>query len=426
MDSNSADGINRRQLLGRGGLAAAGAVVAGPLMGTGLGSAAASTARDPFAVKRPKRDRVPPAARPGGSYDRYVAKLAAEDKFSGTILLSHRGRTVLSRSYGMADKEKGIPNDENTAVYLSSASQPFVAVAILQLAQQGRLLLSDTVGTHLNGFAKEIAAKVNIHQLLTTTSGLSVADPDVRRIFRSKDEVLRFYRRSSRQAKLVAVPGAAYQGHTAGGGADLAIAAQIVEALTGMTYWDYVQKHVFARAGMTGSGFFTRSQWLSDPHIAQSYMLQSSGTRVDAVRNLDVDSLSMEGPHENPGRNFIGYAPGGGFATARDLVRFAHALLDGTLLERPFADLLIGAKFPGPGPNTFEAYAMPVAIIDGPQWIFGRGGSTGGSTANWSVYPETGWVGVVLSNYDEVPFEIYLQETHAITGEPIEGQGGGG
>jgi CubicO group peptidase (beta-lactamase class C family) len=155
MDSNSADGINRRQLLGRGGLAAAGAVVAGPLMGAGLGSAAARPVRDRLAAKPHKGDRVPPAARPGGAYDRYVAKLAAEDKFSGTILLSHRGRTVLSRSYGMADKEKGIPNDENTAVYLSSASQPFLAVAILQLAQQGRLLLSDTVGTHLNGFAKE-------------------------------------------------------------------------------------------------------------------------------------------------------------------------------------------------------------------------------------------------------------------------------
>jgi CubicO group peptidase (beta-lactamase class C family) len=419
MDRELTGGINRRQLLGRGGLAAAGAVAGGGLLGAGLGSAAAAPPLDTPPLRRDKAgaDRVPAAARPGGAYDRYVAGLAAEDKFSGTVLLSHRGRTVLSRSYGMADRERGIPNREDTAVYLSSASQPFLAVAVLQLVEGGKLQLADTVGAHLKGFSKKIAEAVNIHQLLTTTSGLSAPDIDVGRVFRSKGEVRRFLQRWTRQAKLVSAPGAAYQGHTAGGGAALTIAAQIVEAVSGLTYWDYVERHVFRPAKMTGSGFFTTPQWTRDPHIAQSYMLQRDGSRVDAARNLGVDSLSMEGPHENPARGFIGYASGG---------RFSHALLDGTLLRRPFADLLVGAKFPGPGPNTFEAYAMPVAIINGRQWTFGRGGSTGGSTANWSVYPETGWVGVVLSNYDEVPFEIYLRELEAVTGEAVEGQAGGG
>lgn len=53
--------------------------------------------------------RIPKDVRPGGAYDRFVAQLAAEDKFSGTILLAHRGRTVLARSYGMADRERKIP-----------------------------------------------------------------------------------------------------------------------------------------------------------------------------------------------------------------------------------------------------------------------------------------------------------------------------
>ena len=46
------------------------------------------------------------------------------DRFSGVVLLSHRGRTVLSRSYGMADRERGIRNHEGIAVNLSSAIQP--------------------------------------------------------------------------------------------------------------------------------------------------------------------------------------------------------------------------------------------------------------------------------------------------------------
>ena len=120
MDLDSVRGIARRRLLGWGGLAAVG-VAAGPLVGAGLGHA------DPA----PADADIPPATRPGGAYDRYVAELAAQDKFSGVVLLSYRGRTVLSRSYGMADKEKGIRNHENVAFNLSSAGGPFLPVAVL-------------------------------------------------------------------------------------------------------------------------------------------------------------------------------------------------------------------------------------------------------------------------------------------------------
>ncbi|CAL9492421.1 hypothetical protein SUDANB145_03249 [Streptomyces sp. enrichment culture] len=62
------------------------------------------------------------------------------------------------------------------------------------------------------------------------------------------------------------------------------------------------------------------------------------------------------------------------------------------------------------------AYTMPVKIING-QWVVGRGGATGGSAANWNVYPDTGWVGVVLSNCDDVPMrDILDRETQAVTG----------
>jgi len=80
-------------------------------------------------------------------------------------------------------------------------------------------------------------------------------------------------------------------------------------------------------------------------------------------------------------------APGdAGFATAPDLVRFAHALGDGTVLDRPYADLLTGAKFPLAGGQqgqpalaypSFAAYDIPVKIIKG-QWAFGRAGADPG------------------------------------------------
>jgi len=418
MDSDSIRGINRRRLLGWGGLTAAGVVAAGaPLVGARAAHAASASA----GPEPSGDDRVPPGTLPGGAYDRYVAELAAEGKFSGVVLLSHQGRTVLSRSYGMADKEKGIPNSEGVAFNLSSAGKPFGAVAILQLAQQGKVQLSDTVGTYLTGYAKDIAGQVTIHQLLSSTSGLDTPDVDVQRIFYSREEVHEYYEQWARESKLVAAPGTA-TGHE---GADIAIPAQIVEAVAGTTYWDYVQEHIFGHCGMTGTAFYTRPQWLTDQHIAHPYMTLADGSRVDAVRNLDKSSPAPETLGENPGRSFIDPPGDGGFATAADLVRFAHALGDGTVLDRPYADLLTGAKIPHPGAG-FGAYDMTAHII-GSQWVFGRAGANPGIGANWNIYPYTGWVGVILSNYDNLPLaEMSQREIQAVTGQPASGGGSGG
>lgn len=423
MDSDSARGIDRRQLLGLGGLAAAGAVAA-PLVGARPGHAARTPTN--AGAEPSGRGRIPPDTRPGGAYDRYVAKLAAQDRFSGVVLLSHRGRTVLSRSYGMADEERGIRNHEDVAFNLASASQPFLAVAVLQLVQQGKVTLSDTVGTHLDGLATDIAEQVTIHHLLTSTSGLDAPMPDWQRVFNSREEVHEHHEQWARQATLVGVPGAGSNAHLPGGGVGLTMAAQIVESVTGTTFWDYVHEQVFGRSGMRGSAYYTRPQWLTDRHIAHPYMRQADGSRVDAVRNLDKGSAGPQAPGRNPGRSFIGHASGDGFATAPDLVRFAHALRDGTVLNRPYADLFTGAKLPGRTPTSYAAYSGPLHLVDGRQWMFGRGGGGGGISANWNVYPDTDWVGVVLSNYDDIPLQDILQrEAQAITGEPIDGPGGG-
>ncbi|WP_157254604.1 serine hydrolase domain-containing protein [Nonomuraea typhae] len=415
MDSDSVGAVGRRRLLGWGGLAAVGVAAGAPLLGPG-GNAALASADSGV---------IPPDARPGGAYDRYVAKLAAEGRFSGVVMLAHRGRTVLSRSYGMADKEKGVRNHEGIAFSLSSAGKPFGAVAILQLAQRGKLKLYDTVGTHLKGFTKEIAEQVTIHHLLSGTSGLDNPDVDLERVFQSREEVHEYNEQWARQAKLVAAPGTPTD-HV---GAEVAIPAQIVEAVSGEPYWDYVEENVFRRCGMSGTAFYTRPQWLTDPHIAHPYMQLADGSVVDAVRNLDKGSPSPHTPGKNPGRNFIDAPGDGGFATAPDLIRFAQALRDGTVLDRSYAEVLTGPRTPLPPQGGglragrraaadagFGAYSMPVHIVNG-QWLWGRAGGDPGVGASWNIYPDTGWVGVILSNHDGAPlWEITEQEIQAVTG----------
>ncbi|MFD5552340.1 serine hydrolase domain-containing protein [Streptomyces sp. NPDC127068] len=413
--SDPVQGVDRRRLLRWGGLATAGVAAGVPLVGAGTGPAHASP------TDSAGDDRIPQDTLPGGAFDRYVAQLAAAGKFSGVVLLSHRGRTVLSRSYGTADEEKGIPNREGTAFSLSSAGKPFNAVAVLQLAQQGKLRLSDPVGAHLTGFAKDVAEQVTIHHLLSGTSRLDSPDEDVQRVFQSRDEVHAYYAQRARQAKLVGVPGTPNTAHAE---AETTIPALIVEAVAGTTYWDYVQQNVFKRCGMTSSAFSTRPQWLTDPHIAHPYMELADTSVVDALRNLDRGSPRPHLLGKNPGRAFIDAPGDGGFATAPDLVRFAQALTDGTVLDRPWADVLFGAKTPH-GPTSFGAYGLAINIVNG-QWKYQRAGGNPGVGANWSIYPYTGWVAVTLINRDtDSLVDILNRQTQAITGAAPSGGAGG-
>ena len=400
-------GTDRRSLL-RGAVTAAGAAAAAPLLG---GAAAARTRDD----DRPT-GTIPPDTRPGGAYDRYIAKLAAEDRFSGVVLLAHRGRTILSRSHGMADKEKGIRNHEGIA--FNQYGGPFVSLSVMQLAQQGKVKLWDTVGTYVTGFAKEVAERVRIHHLLLGTSGLSFPEHDYERVFHSKEEQLEYSRRYARQAKPVTLPGAGSE--KPGWGHEVVV--QIIEAVTGMTFWDYVHEHIFKPCGMTGSGFFTRPQWLTDEHIAHSYIKQADGSRVDAVRNLDKGS-PYPGMAQNNARYFV---PNGGFVTAPDMVRLVEGLYDGTVLDPLWADVYLSVKAPNfRGGSGFTTYDAPTHMVAG-QWEIGRGGPHPGSSTYYSIFPDTGWVGIVLSNYDDIPMmEILDNQSKAITGEPLDDGVGG-
>ena len=101
-----------------------------------------------------------------------LEKATAADQFSGAALVAHDGKAIFAQAYGMADREKKIPNKLDTQFRIGSMNKMFTAVAILQLAQAGKLQLSDPLAKFLPDYAnKELASKVTIHHLLTHTGG---------------------------------------------------------------------------------------------------------------------------------------------------------------------------------------------------------------------------------------------------------------
>ena len=81
--------------------------------------------------------------------EHFLNQLSAEDRFSGTILIAKDSTPLFRKAYGLASKGYNIPNRIDTKFNLGSMNKMFTGVAMVQLAEQGKLSLDDTVGKHL-------------------------------------------------------------------------------------------------------------------------------------------------------------------------------------------------------------------------------------------------------------------------------------
>ena len=101
-----------------------------------------------------------------------IDKAAAEDRFSGVVLLAKDGQPVMTRAWGYADAAKTTPNRIDTKFNIGSLNKFFTQVAIGQLAAAGKLALSDTIRMHLPDYPSPAADKITIQQLIDHRSGL--------------------------------------------------------------------------------------------------------------------------------------------------------------------------------------------------------------------------------------------------------------
>lgn len=345
------DRISRRTVLGC--LGAAPVAASGVFAASGSAGAAASAT-----------GRVPADLLPGGALDTYIAELAARDEFSGTVLLTHRSTPVLTRSYGMADKERRIPNRPDGIFAVASITKLFTRVAIRRLARRGAIAYDGRLGTYLDGFPPDVAGSVTVEHLLTHTSGMGdfhdhPGYSDEAPTWDSAEEVMDGTMSYIRKGTLDFPPGTGYRYSNSG----YVTLGAIVARVSGQSYYDYVRAHVFRPARMTSSDFYTTPHWRVDRRIARPYATLPSGKRVSVIdRNA-----------------FIGTPAGGAFANGADLVRF---------LNRHLAGEPVNAHGGKPG---------------------------GGVCADVDSYPDSGWITTILSNYEDATQAIDARAREIIT-----------
>ena len=302
---------------------------------------------------------------------------AAAGKFSGAAAVARNGRMVFEQAYGLADREKNVTNTLDTRFRIGSMNKMFTAVAVLQLAQAGKLKLDAPVGTYLTGYPnKDVASKVTVHHLLTHTGGTGdIFGPEFeknRLTLRTIGDYVKLYGTRGLEFE----PGSKWEYSNYG----FLLLGAIIEKVSGSSYYEYVASHVFAPAGMTSTASLPEDSLV--PGRSKGY------TRDPEKKALTSNESTLP---------YRGTSAGGGYSTVRDLVRFANALREHKLLNASYTELLTTGKVDAMGAKY--AYGF-IDRVSGGVRLFGHGGGAPGMNGELSIDPQSGYVIAVLSNLD--------------------------
>lgn len=283
---------------------------------------------------------------------RFVEQAAAEERFSGVVLLA--------QSYNLACRRFGVPNQIDTHFDVASLGKMFTGVTIGQLVERGFLAFDAPISRYLPDYPSDVADRVTLHHLLTHTSGLgSIFDGgwDVasRARYGSIQGLLPYFR----DRPLLFEPGTGWEYSNAG---SIALGA-VIEAVTRQAYFDYVWEHIFGPAGMRDTGPYSLDEDI--PNLAYP------------ASRLDPDDQEDAEPRwNNVFRHGIASTPAGCVhSTVSDLFRFAQALRRGDLVSPDMLAVLTETRVPT-GQRAGQHYAYGFYVDDvGAMRVFGHAGT---------------------------------------------------
>lgn len=327
-------------------------------------------APDPAALNVPKGDSAFVQ-----SLRTMLSTLAEKDIFSGTVLLAKGDKVLFQFASGDADKEKHQKINADTRFNLGSMNKMFTSLSIMQLAEKGKLSLSDPVSKFVDTtwLPKALADKITIHHLLSHTSGMGdMFSDDFEKASMPGVINLNALKPFIKVKQLNFEPGKKWDYSNAG----MSLLGVVIEKVSGLNYFAYIRQFIYKPAGMTQSDVFDVN---TNPHnLAIGYIPKSDGT-FENNRN----SMWTRG---NPS--------GGGYSNLRDLHKFALALTAGKLVsadsqQKMYTDYM----------RREYGYGFQVFNHKNHK-IVGHSGGAPGLNAVTLVEPKSGYIMIILSNYD--------------------------
>lgn len=312
--------------------------------------------------------------------ERYLDEESAYKGFQGVALVAQGNEIKFAKAYGNADYDDNIVNKVNTRFAIASNTKQFTAVAIMQLMEDGKINLDDTIDKYFPKF--KYANQITVRELLQMRSGLVDYLNAAELYFKDEEslKILNDYREKAYFDEYVSdsrwtadiilnnlylselqfEPGQAYDYCNT----NYYLLGLIIEQASGVSYEDYIKENIFKPCGMKISSM--------------------SAEDTDAKGHGSVESGEIV---VNPKFTF---AAGNIYTNVYDLLRWERMLHTGKLLSQESYNEMIT-------PSEDSGYGFGLIISDG---IIRHSGVIDGFNS-YTEYDSAKYITIIiLENYD--------------------------
>ncbi len=272
-------------------------------------------AKEPDAACTLKRSEAKMAIRRSEELmDVYLTKvdqaIGAPEQYGFSVAVSACGKMVWNKGYGYADLENSAPVTDKTKFRVGSVSKTLTSAALGQLIEAGKLDLDEEVQTYVPAFPRK-TFPITVRQVAGHLAGIRHYNGNEFFSAENYDSVAAGLAIFA-DDPLINKPGSAYAYSTYGWN----LLSAVVEGASGEDFLDYMKTHVFANANMADSVADINASVIAD--------------RTRFYHFDDDSGANNNAPYVDNSNKWAG---GGFLSTPADLLRFARAMFDGTLVN---------------------------------------------------------------------------------------------
>jgi len=312
--------------------------------------------------------------------DGYVPYALARGDVAGAVVVVVKdGQVVLQKGYGYADVATRKPVDPETTLFRpGSVSKLFTWTALMQQVEQGKLDLDRDINDYLDFKIPAYQGQpITARNLMTHTPGFEESVKELITLKANGSPSLEAHLKRWTPARIFP-PGKvpAYSNYGA------ALAGYLVQRLSGQSFDDYVDQHIFQVLGMTHATFRQPLPDALKPSMATGYKVASS-----------------------PGEPFeyVNLAPAGSSAiSGGDMARFMIAhLQNGTyegrqILKPETAKMMHDTPYTAVSPSLHRMLLGFYEIDRNGHRVFGHGGDTRFFHSYLQLFPDDN-IGLFIS-----------------------------
>lgn len=304
-----------------------------------------------------------------------------------SVLVTKNDQVVKRSAYGIADIENNLPMTTDYVMESGSIGKAFTATVIMQLVEEGKLSLDDTLETRLQDCPAPWRA-IKIRELLGQVTGL----PDYAVV--PGLGLIEHWTKADWLKKLPTVPfdfptGTAW----AYSNSNYLILGLVAEKVTGKPIIALVFERIFRKLELKHS--YVADQMIVIPHRAHGYLRNGSHL--------------LNGPFIAPG-----YGDGSFINSCEDLASFEKGIREGKLLKpETVAMMQTAGKLPS-GRKTPYGFAWFVREVNKIK-VISHGGNTAGFFASLTRVPSENLTVVVMGNVNDIsgdPLALKVAETY--------------